>query len=144
MRRLVITLLLLAVLFVPSSLAVWILPMDSKICENDVIKSIADFSLVQCIASCRRSTECHTVSFTKNEAESVGKCLQFKEINGTCGNEAVANRTGTANTTKNEVVEKSVESAESVDTFRVKSGLLHFNLNLINLLTKKLEKLTSL
>ena len=120
-------LLLVTVLFVSSCLGVWVLPMDSKICENDVIKSIANYSLVQCIASCRRVTECQTVSFTKNEADSIGKCLHLKAVNGTCGDEDVAERTGIANTTKNEVVEESVESADGGDTYRVKSGLLHFD-----------------
>ena len=125
MQRLVTAPLLLTVLYVPSCIAVWILPVDSKICENDVIKSIANYSLVQCIASCRRSTECHTVSFTKNKEESKGKCLHLKESSGSCGKETVMNDADAANTNRIEAVKKAVESAEDGANYRVMLGSLN-------------------
>ena len=127
MQRLVTAPLLLTVLFVPSCIAVWILPVDSKICENDVIKSIADFSLVQCISSCRRSTECHTVSFTKNKEASKGKCLHLKESSGSCEKENVTTDADYENTTKIETVKKAVESAGDSANYRVKSGSFNFH-----------------
>ena len=117
--------LLLILIFLSPCIGVWVLPMYSKICENDVIKSIANYSLVQCIASCRRSNECQTVFLSKNEAESIGKCLHLKESNGSCRDQSVVNSTSVVNITKNDALEKTAEGAESGAKYRVKSGLLH-------------------
>ena len=113
-------LLLVALFIVSPCVGVWVLPKDGKVSDNDVIKSNANYSIVQCIASCRRSTQCQTVSFTKNGTETIGECLHMKQSNGTCGNKTSANSTVSVESAKNE---KVVESAEVCPTYRVKSGI---------------------
>ena len=65
------------------SAAVWYKTSDLKLCRNDVIKTIDAYSLVQCIASCKRSPKCESISFNDDFGSS-GKCFHLKPSDGEC------------------------------------------------------------
>ena len=65
------------------SAAAWYKSSHSRFCKNDIIKTIDAYSLVQCIASCKRSPKCELISFTGDFGSS-GKCFHLKPSDGEC------------------------------------------------------------
>ena len=115
-----------AIFLVHICVSVWVLPMDSKLCKHDIIKTIPNYSLVQCTSSCRRSSDCQTVSFTKNREGKTGKCDHLKLSNGTCIDDAVANENHTEDivSTNKDSDERKAASIDDNIKYQVKSGMV--------------------
>ena len=68
---------IIAFLLVEGCFAAWHIQEKSKTCHKNVLKSIKNYSRVQCVASCKRSHDCETIFFTKGP-ELSGTCLHLK------------------------------------------------------------------